>query len=109
MGEVDGRQERFCLGKFRAVRYFFLTIARVGVPRHALPFMRLCSDHRDNSIVQRPHAEPGPSGSLCRRIIWSECASQVRGSGTCLPKDAAAYDIKFMDQSLRVLMALPGV
>jgi hypothetical protein len=34
---------------------------------------------------------------------------KCRGSGTCLPKDAAAYDIKFMDQSLRVLMALRGV
>lgn len=70
MGEVDGRRERFGLGKFPAVQYFFLTIARVGVPRHALPFMRLCSDHRDNSIVQTPHAEPSPSGWVCRRMIW---------------------------------------
>jgi len=70
VGEVDGRRERFGLGKFPAVQYFFLTIARVGVPRHALPFMRLCSDHRDNSSVQTPHAEPGPSGSVCRRMIW---------------------------------------
>ena len=70
MGEVDGRQERFCSGKFRAVQYFFFTIARVGVPHHALPFMRLCSDHRDNSIVQTPHAEPGPSGSVCRQMFW---------------------------------------
>lgn len=34
---------------------------------------------------------------------------KCRGSGTCLPKDAAAYDIKFTDQSLPVLMALRGV
>jgi hypothetical protein len=104
------RKKRFCLGKFRAVQYFFLTIARVGVPRHALPFMRLCSDHRDNSIVQTPHPEPRPFGiGVSTDDLVRSARVKCRGSGTCLPKDAAAYDIKFMDQSLRVLMALRGV